>query len=63
MMIQFRDGRELTVSYSSRGGLVCSDNTRYYRWAYKISQTELVGLLKDINHAFELEKPRYPWQE
>ena len=62
MMIQFRDGRELTVSYSSRGGLVCSDNTRYYRWAYEISHAELVGLLKEIDDTFELEKPKYPWQ-
>ena len=59
MMIQLADGRELTLSYNE-GVLLCSDNTRYFRWAYVLKQNELKELLLELKGAFQAELPRFP---
>jgi hypothetical protein len=60
MMIQVSDGREMTVSCEADGSVLCSDNTRYFRWAYKVVQPELSSLLRETRAAFIAEMKEYP---
>ncbi len=60
IMIMMFDGRELTVSCDASDVLYCSDNTRWRRWAYELTEPGLVGLLREIEDVFEAELPMYP---
>lgn len=60
MMIQMSDGRELTLSSEADDVVLCSDNTRYFRWAYKVRQPELQSMLEEMESAFAAEARRYP---
>lgn len=63
VMVQVSDGREMTLSYGDDGVIVCSDNTRYFRWAYKLRQPALLSILQEIHGAFVAEAPGFPMGE
>jgi hypothetical protein len=60
LLIQMSDGRELSLTREPDGTVLCSDNTRRYRWAHRLSSPELEVLLNDIKRAFVAEESGYP---